>query len=108
MSTQILPTPRGRWVRRGGSIVLLPPDDGDGEVQGEVGTPATVTATSAGVIDARIDVFAQRALLRMAKSPDPAARADASQMLGAVKSGRLAGIYKEDEQVPALRARRVG
>jgi hypothetical protein len=29
-------------------------------------------------------------------------------MLGAVKSGALAGIYKEDQQVPALRARRVG
>jgi len=104
MSTRILPSARGRWVRHGGSIVLLPADGGAGEVQGEV----AVTATQAGVIDARIDVFAQYALLRMAKSPDPAARADASAMLGAVKAGTLAGIYKEDEQVPALRARRVG
>jgi hypothetical protein len=92
-------------VRRGESLLLLP-SGADGELEGELSTP--VTATPAGVIDARIDVFAQRALLRMAKSPDPAARADASAMLGAVKSGVLAGIYKEDEQVPALRARRVG
>src|SRR5215207_6399746 len=109
MSTRIpLPGGRGRWVRRGGSIVLLPPDGDSGEVQGEVSTPVPVTATQAGVSDGRIDVFAQYALLRMAKSPDPGARADASAMLGAVKSGTLAGIYKEDEQIPALRARRVG
>jgi hypothetical protein len=107
MSTRTLfPGDRGRWVRRGGSIVLLPSEAAGGEPQGEVSAP--VTATQAGVIDPRIDVFAQRALLRMAKSPDPGARADASAMLGAVKSGRLAGIYKEDEQVPALRARRAG
>ena len=29
-------------------------------------------------------------------------------MLAAVKSGRLTGLYKEDEQVPALRARALG
>lgn len=108
MSTRIyLPGTRGRWVRRHGSIVLLPQDD-DAELQGELSTPVPVTATQAGVIDPRIDVFAQKALLRMANGPDPAARADASAMLGAVKSGTLAGIYKEDEQVPALRARRQG
>jgi len=108
MSARIfLPGDRGRWVRRGGSIVLLP-EDGDAELQGELSAPVPVTATQAGVIDARIDVFAQKALLRMANGPDPAARADASQMLGAVKAGALAGIYKEDEQVPALRARKLG
>jgi len=108
MGTRIfLPGGRGRWVRRGGSIVLHGADGG-GEPQGEVATPVAVTATPAGVIDARIDVFAQKALLRMAQSPDPAARADASAMLGAVKSGALAGIYKEDEQVPAMRARKLG
>jgi V8-like Glu-specific endopeptidase len=109
MSARIfLPAGSGRWVRRGGSIVLLPSREDAGEVQGEVATPVPVTATQAGVIDGRIDVHAQYALLRMAKSPDPGARADASAMLGAVKSGVLAGIYKEDQQVPALRARRVG
>src|SRR5215213_4321169 len=108
MSMRIfLPGDRGRWVRRGGSIVLHGAD-GDGEVQGEVATPVPVTATQAGVIDGRIDVHAQYALLRMAKSPNHGARTDASQMLGAVKSGALAGIYKEDQQVPALRARRMG
>jgi V8-like Glu-specific endopeptidase len=72
-------------------------------MEGEV----PVTATPAGVIDSRIDVHAQYALLRMAKG-DPSAQADASAMLAAVKSGRLAGIYKEDQQVPALRAKRQG
>ena len=108
MSTRVLlPGTRGRWVRRGGSIIVLPSGE-EGEAQGEVSAPVPVTATQAGVIDGRIDVHAQYALLRMAKSPDPGARADASAMLGAVKAGALAGIYKEDQQVPALRARRVG
>ncbi|HEX2076514.1 MAG TPA: hypothetical protein VHG08_02360 [Longimicrobium sp.] len=98
-----LPT-RGRWIRRGREIVLLPgPPPADGGMQGEV----AVTATQAGVIDSRIDVHAQYALLRLAKG-DPSARADASAMLVAVKSGRLAGIYKEDQQVPAMRAKRRG
>jgi hypothetical protein len=59
------------------------------------------------VIDPRIDVFAQRALLRMGGG-DPAAQANAAGMLAAVKSGQLGGIYKEDERVPALRAQRLG
>src|SRR6266536_5308943 len=58
-------------------------------------------------IDSRIDVFAQRALLRMLKA-DLSAQADAQEMLCAIKTGRLAGIYKEDEQVPALRAQKMG
>jgi hypothetical protein len=62
--------------------------------------------SSRDVIDNRIDVFAQYALLRMFKG-DPAARADAQGMLCAVKTGQLAGIYKEDERVPALRARKI-
>lgn len=56
------------------------------------------------VIDERIDVFAQYSLLRMFKG-DAAARGDGEGMLAAVKAGQLAGIYKEDERVPALRAR---
>lgn len=54
------------------------------------------------VIDARIDVFAQRALLRMLKGD-----ADAMAMLCAVNTNQLAGIYKEDQRVPALRARKM-
>ncbi len=53
----------------------------------------------------RIDVFAQKALLRMSKNP--AMSADANEMAAAVKSGSLGGIYKEDEKVPALRARKM-
>ncbi|NJM45838.1 MAG: hypothetical protein HC860_06395 [Alkalinema sp. RU_4_3] len=53
----------------------------------------------------RIDIFAQRALLRMSK--DPVMSADASGMVAAVKSGKLGGIYKEDQRVPALRAREI-
>lgn len=105
MSTSLLLPARGRWIRRGGEIVLLPaaPPHGAGGMQGEV----AVTATTSGVIDPRIDVHAQYALLRMAKG-DPSARADAAAILAAVKSGRLAGIYKEDQQVPAMRAKRRG
>lgn len=58
------------------------------------------------VIDPRIDVFAQRALIRM-RNGDVASQADAMGMLGAVKTQSLAGIYKEDERVPALRARKM-
>jgi hypothetical protein len=58
-------------------------------------------------IHPKIDVFAQYALIRMSKA-DPAARADALGMLAAVKANKLAGIYKEDERFPALRARNMG
>src|SRR5215207_5768958 len=92
----------GRWVRSGNRIVLLPerhPARDDAEER-ELPAPVPVTAAQSGVIDARIDVFAQYSLLRMAKSSDAPARTDAGEMLGAVKAGVLAGIYKEDEQVP--------
>jgi hypothetical protein len=93
----------GRWIRRGDRIVLLAGRDAaPGAMEGEVAATGP-----GGVIDSRIDVHAQYALLRMAKG-DPGARADAAGMLAAVKSGRLAGIYKEDQRVPALRARGLG
>jgi hypothetical protein len=59
------------------------------------------------VIHPNIDVYAQYSLQRMLKG-NPLARTDASQMLAAVKSGLLAGICKEDEEAPALRARKMG
>jgi hypothetical protein len=76
------------------------------------GTPGLNTSGQSGgptftrndVIDERIDVFAQYSLLRMFKG-DAAARGDGEGMLAAVKAGQLAGIYKEDERVPAMRAR---
>lgn len=87
----------GAWVRQGGRIVL---DLGAGEeIQEEV-------LAARDVIHSRIDVHAQYSLMRMSKNP--ATTADASAMLAAVKSGQLAGIYKEDQLVPAQRAQRKG
>jgi hypothetical protein len=40
-------------------------------------------------------------------SKNPGMSADAAGMAAAVKSGKLGGIYKEDEKVPALRARKM-
>lgn len=87
----------GAWVRQGGRIVL---DLGAGEeIQEEV-------LAARDVIHSRIDVHAQYSLMRMSRNPDTAEAA--AGMLAAVKSGRLGGIYKEDQQVPALRARGMG
>lgn len=55
----------------------------------------------------KIDVFAQRALFRML-SGDQNAAGTARSMVFAVKTGVLGGIYKEDQKVPALRARKMG
>ncbi|HEX6041289.1 peptidoglycan recognition family protein [Longimicrobium sp.] len=94
----------GRWVRRGREIILLPDADGLlGEMEEETGP---IPATQQGVIHPAIDVHAQYALMRMSRG-DPSARADAWGMLGAVKAGRL-GIYKVDQQKPALRAKKLG
>ncbi|HEX8392227.1 MAG TPA: hypothetical protein VF665_07740 [Longimicrobium sp.] len=93
-------TQSGRWVRRGGRITLFPADDGG--MQGELGGPLSTNAA----IHPRIDVHAQYALVRMSKA-DAAWRAAALGMLGAVKANQL-GIYKVDQQVPALRAKTLG
>jgi V8-like Glu-specific endopeptidase len=90
----------GAWVRQGGRIVL---DLGAQEIEGELQEEVLAAQQ---VIDTRIDVHAQYALMRMSRNPDTAAAAAA--MLAAVKSGRLGGIDKEDQQVPALRARGMG
>ncbi|HLM58287.1 MAG TPA: hypothetical protein VK422_19445 [Pyrinomonadaceae bacterium] len=65
--------------------------------------------TPYSVIDSRIDVHAQYALLRMNKRGG-AEQVDAIDMLTAVKAQpqRLAGIYKEDQAVPAKLAQRQG
>ena len=60
------------------------------------------------VIHPNIDVHAQYAIQRMLKSYDLDEWADGNEMLAAVKAGLLRGIYKEDQQVPALYARRIG
>jgi outer membrane protein OmpA-like peptidoglycan-associated protein len=58
------------------------------------------------VIDARIDVGAQKALIRM--KGNPATSGDAASMLAAVKSGQLAGIYGDDLRAAAQLAARRG
>jgi outer membrane protein OmpA-like peptidoglycan-associated protein len=73
--------------------------------------PATTTEAvplnQRDVMSAKIDVFAQRALFRMLKGNKEASLA-ARHMVWAVKRGTLAGIYKEDQRAPALRARAIG
>ncbi len=58
------------------------------------------------VIDPRIDVSAQQALIRL--RGNPATSADAAGMLMAVKSGQLAGIYGDDLLAAAQLAARLG
>lgn len=63
--------------------------------------------TTQDVIDERIDVQAQYALMRMFGG-EPLEKIHASHILSAVKSGALGGVYQEDQQVPALRAQSLG
>jgi V8-like Glu-specific endopeptidase len=98
----------GRWVQHGRTIVVdLEPGSARAldELQEEV--PLHRALTARDVMDPRIDVPAQYALMRLSKR-SPAERAAAAAMLDAVRSGRLAGIYKEDQRVPALRAQGMG
>lgn len=98
----------GRWVRRGHNIVVLlnvGAKPGDGELY-EV--PPGGLQFPRDVIDSRIDVDAQRALISMASSQDVATIKDAFEVLEFVKTGRLGGIFKEDQRVPALRAQKAG
>jgi hypothetical protein len=69
--------------------------------------PSTPAYTQCDFIDPRIDVDAQYALFEMLKGDIPT-RTAAISMLSAVKNGSLGGIYKEDQQVPAKRAQRIG
>jgi len=59
--------------------------------------------TQCDFIDARIDVQAQRALFLLARQGGLDGN-DALSMWGAVKSAALAGIYQENQKVPALAA----
>lgn len=76
-----------------------PARSGESEISEEISSPNLV-------IDPRIDVHAQYALLRMSKNPGTAGVA--ADMLAAVKSGQIGGIYKEDQYVPAQLAKRNG
>jgi hypothetical protein len=64
--------------------------------------------TTQDVIDPRIDVQAQYALMRMFRGDDSLEQTIASHVLTAIKSGELGGIYQENQQAAALRAQSVG
>lgn len=59
--------------------------------------------TACDFIDKRISVEAQRALYKLYRRGGTEGN-DAIRMLGAVKSSQMKGVYKEDEQKPALMA----
>lgn len=104
MSPRFAPGARdGYWVRTGGGIVLYPRTVG---LQGELDELAVAVPSRRDLIDPRVDFHAQQALHRMF-SGDASARADAGGMFAAIKGGRLAGIYIVNQQVPALRAKRM-
>lgn len=64
-------------------------------------------ASDLDVIDERIDVAAQRALLRMrSREPDGAARSQ--ELLGYIKSGELRGFVGDDLRMAADHARELG
>ena len=63
--------------------------------------------TQLDVMSPSIDVFAQRALLRMLKA-DSDSNHLSRNMIYAVKLKYVGGIYKEDQRAPALRAQRMG
>lgn len=59
------------------------------------------------IIDSRIDVSAQYALMRMFRG-SLFEQYTASQILSAVKDGRVGGVYIADQKVPALQAKAAG
>jgi len=63
--------------------------------------------TQCDFLDDNISTEAQRALYALYKR-DGDSRNDALRMLGAVRSGQMQGVYKEDEQTPAVIAARHG
>ena len=100
--SRLLLRPRGRRPPRPGYSPPPAPSYGP-RPPGYTGTGYT----QCDFIDQRIDVYAQRALYQMVKSNGPSRQA-AIEMLSAVRAGQLAGIYQEDQRVPALRARALG
>ncbi|MGB7292650.1 MAG: hypothetical protein WBD99_10800 [Thermodesulfobacteriota bacterium] len=59
------------------------------------------------VIDGRIDVIAQRSILRLNKG-EPPVRQDAARLLAGVKTGKLAGIFGENLLAAAKLAKKLG
>src|SRR5262245_13397865 len=122
----------GLWYRRGSTIVVLPPTAdvdsglardvsiGEREVAASytqrlpalIGRDArspgarVLTYASNEVIDQRISIPAQHALVRLSKNE--VTSADAVGMLEEIKAGRLAGIYCVNWQPSAQRSLRLG
>jgi hypothetical protein len=69
-------------------------------------TPRLLAYSQADVIDPRISVPAQHALVRLSKNP--VTSADAVGMVEEVKAGRLGGIFCVNWKTPAQRAVRFG
>lgn len=99
----------GRWVRGGHAIELVLDRDNasPGADAGELEAPATRGFTAHDVIDARIDPCAQSALLRM-RDAGGDTLADAAGLLGAVKSGALAGMFGANLQASVKLATKLG
>lgn len=76
--------------------------------QAELPLSAARVLSYSEVTDERISVPAQRSLMRLSRSKEPATSADAVGMLEAVKAGRLAGIYCVNWETSAQRALRLG
>lgn len=88
-------------------IIIRPRRTAGGGFREDVVPPTGPCWKTTDIIDNRIDVHAQWALMHMF-GRGGAMAADASAILSAVKSGRLEGVYLPDEGVPALRARKAG
>jgi hypothetical protein len=100
----------GFWYRRGNTLVILPTDQlASSRIERAEDSHREISTdyTQCDLIDSRIDVAAQRALYQMLKR-GLTSRRDALAILAAVKAGRLRGVFREDQKVPAVRARALG
>jgi hypothetical protein len=92
-----------------GETAQIEEQGGAPAVASELETPLPASSVSPSVvIHPTIDVHAQYSLQRLLSSTDPAARADGAALLAAVRSGKVRGIYKEDQRLPALWAQARG
>jgi carboxypeptidase family protein len=95
------PPPRARYVRglAAGVLALL---------AATAPLRAADEWTTEDIIDNRIDVDAQYALMRMMSPRDLTHHLAGSAILSAVKDGDIGGVYQADRGVPAQRAQAAG
>lgn len=99
------PGQSGRWFRRGNTVVLNPGAPAARPQQEyEAEFPGDIPYTRR-VINDSIDVKAQRALISMLNSGNPAMVIAAESIIDWVELKRLRGVYQPDQKVPALAAR---